>query len=42
MSMRSRWARLPLWGEAQLPLNAVTPLVGAPIMVLLLLQHRTR
>lgn len=35
-------ARLPLWGEAQLPLNAVTPLVGAPIMVLLLLQHRPR
>ena len=35
-------ARLPLWGDAQLPLNAVTPLVGAPVMVALLWQHRDR
>ena len=34
-------ARLSIWGEAQLPLNAVTPLIGAPIMVVLLLQRRT-
>ena len=35
-------ARLPLWGDAQLPLNAVTPLVGAPVMLALLWHHRDR
>lgn len=35
-------ARLSLWGDAQLPLNAVTPLVGAPMVVMLLLRHRSR
>lgn len=33
-------SRLPLWGVDVLPLNAITPLLGAPIVVYLLLQHR--
>lgn len=33
-------SRLPLWGGSQLPLAAITPLIGVPVVMALLLRRR--